>query len=291
MSGVVSGVGKVFTSVVGGVAKVGKAILGVGTSVFTGGAAAGAGGLTGVVGSMGGGSVLGSILTGAITQAGVGALLGGVIGSVTGAGFGKGALYGALGGAVTGGLSGAMGGGLFQSAGLGTPQAYAPSAGGAGAGRGATPGGPSLGGGTAVADTAGGGGLMSGLNKETLASMVGGAGDAVTGWLERKQIAEERQKDREVITDEQDRRYASYKGVVPGALNTGTYDNSGIPTPGEKWGERQPMAPQVGSQPAPQQQVASIAPAAITPPAQNAAQKFRYVYDKESGSVVQKAIA
>ncbi|GAA4108919.1 hypothetical protein ACFFTN_01500 [Aminobacter aganoensis] len=67
MSGVVSSIGKAFTSVVSGVAKVGKAVLGVGASVFTGGAAAGAGGLGSIAS---GGGVLGNILSGASKIAG-----------------------------------------------------------------------------------------------------------------------------------------------------------------------------------------------------------------------------
>ncbi|WP_395451206.1 hypothetical protein ACHMW7_16270 [Aminobacter sp. UC22_36] len=67
MSGVVSGIGKVFSSVVSGVAKVGKAVLGVGASVFTGGAASGAGGIGSIAS---GGGVLGNILSGASKIAG-----------------------------------------------------------------------------------------------------------------------------------------------------------------------------------------------------------------------------
>lgn len=67
MSGIVSGIGKAFTSVVSGVAKVGKAILGVGASVFTGGAASGAGGIGSIAS---GGGVLGNIFSGAAKMAG-----------------------------------------------------------------------------------------------------------------------------------------------------------------------------------------------------------------------------
>ena len=42
MSGIVSGIGKVFSTVTSGVARVGKAIMGVGATTFTAGAATGA---------------------------------------------------------------------------------------------------------------------------------------------------------------------------------------------------------------------------------------------------------
>ena len=82
MSGIVSGIGKVFSTVTSGVARVGKAIMGVGATTFTAGAATGAaplasGGLAGIVQKFTGTSTLGNILTGAITQAGYGALIGG----------------------------------------------------------------------------------------------------------------------------------------------------------------------------------------------------------------------
>lgn len=129
MSGIVSGITKVFSAVGSSVAKVGKAVVGVGASLFSSGAASGAGsmasgGLSGVVQSVTGSGVLGNILTGAITTAGYGALIGGAVGALTGQGFGKGALMGGLGGAALGGLSGAMGGGLLSSA---TPTGLAPT--------------------------------------------------------------------------------------------------------------------------------------------------------------------
>ena len=114
MSGIVSGIGKVFSTVTSGVARVGKAIMGVGATTFTAGAATGAaplasGGLAGIVQKFTGTSTLGNILTGAITQAGNGALIGGAVSAMTGGSFGKGALIGGLGGAVSGGLFGAAG--------------------------------------------------------------------------------------------------------------------------------------------------------------------------------------
>lgn len=111
MSGVVSGLGKVFQTVGSAAARVSSAVMGVGKTVFTAGAAAGApsmasGGFTSVLDKLAGTGVLRNVLTGAVKQAGVGALVGGGIGALTGQGFGKGALIGGLGGAVTGGLGG-----------------------------------------------------------------------------------------------------------------------------------------------------------------------------------------
>ena len=66
MSGIVSGIGKVFSTVTSGVARVGKAIMGVGATTFTAGAATGAaplasGGLAGIVQNFTGTSTLGKI--------------------------------------------------------------------------------------------------------------------------------------------------------------------------------------------------------------------------------------
>lgn len=107
MSGVVSGITKVFSAVGSATARVGKAVAGVGASVFTAGAATGAGslasgGLSGAVQSVAGKGVLSNVLTGAIKMAVPGA----VIGAVTGQGVMKGALMGGLGGAVMGGMGG-----------------------------------------------------------------------------------------------------------------------------------------------------------------------------------------
>lgn len=114
MSGIVSGITKVFTTVGTAVARVGRAVLGVGATTFTAGAASGAGsmasgGLSGIISRFTGGGVLGNVLTGALTQAGYGALIGGAASALTGGSFAKGALMGAAGGALSGGLMGAAG--------------------------------------------------------------------------------------------------------------------------------------------------------------------------------------
>ncbi|KQT54623.1 hypothetical protein ASG43_03285 [Aureimonas sp. Leaf454] len=130
MSGIVSGITKVFQSVGSAVARVGQAVSAVGAATFTAGAATGAkslasGGLSQVASSMGN-SVLGNVLTGAVKQAAMGAIIGGGISALTGNGFGKGALMGGLGGAVTGGLTGlASGTGLMPAAATTAPAADA----------------------------------------------------------------------------------------------------------------------------------------------------------------------
>lgn len=115
MSGLVSGIGKVFSTVGNAVTRVASSVIGVGAAATTAAVATGAGsmasgGLNGVVSGLTGGGVLGNVITGAIKTAGYGALIGGVVGMVTGQGFGKGALMGAAGGALTGGLMAGMGG-------------------------------------------------------------------------------------------------------------------------------------------------------------------------------------
>lgn len=135
MSGIASGITKVFSAVGQTAAKVSQAVMGVGASTFTAGAATGAkslaaGGLSGFARSAGR-STLGNMVSGAIRQAGIGAVIGAGVGAVTGQGAMKGALYGGLGGAVTGAATGA-----FQPTGVGppgaggsgmTPNSYAPT--------------------------------------------------------------------------------------------------------------------------------------------------------------------
>lgn len=113
MSGLVSGIGKVFSTVGNAATRVASSVLGVGAATQTAAVATGAGsmasgGLNGFLSNLTGGGVLGNVVSGAIKQAGYGALLGGIVGAVTGQGFGKGALMGAAGGALTGGLMAGM---------------------------------------------------------------------------------------------------------------------------------------------------------------------------------------
>ncbi|MEM7709373.1 MAG: hypothetical protein AAF264_01200 [Pseudomonadota bacterium] len=109
MSSIVSGVAKVFKPVAAAATKIGGAVAQVGKSVFTAGAAAGAGpiasgGLSAVAKNAGGG-VLSNMLSGAAKTAAVGAVVGGLTSAATGGSFAKGALTGGLGGAVVGGVS------------------------------------------------------------------------------------------------------------------------------------------------------------------------------------------
>jgi hypothetical protein len=110
MSGLVSGITKVFTSIGTGVAKLGSAVRGAGATLFTAGAATGSG-LTSAAtqggplsGLLGGGGALGNVLSGAIKQGLSGGLIGGAVGSLTGEGFAKGFKQGGIVGAIGGGL-------------------------------------------------------------------------------------------------------------------------------------------------------------------------------------------
>ena len=110
MSGLVSGITKVFSSLGTGAAKLGSAVRAAGATLFTAGAATG-GGLTtaatqgsGLSKLLGGGGVLGSVLGGAVNQAMKGGLIGGIMGQVAGTGFGTGFKQGAIAGGVTGGV-------------------------------------------------------------------------------------------------------------------------------------------------------------------------------------------
>lgn len=235
MSGLVSGLTKVFTSVGSGIAKVGKAVLGVGASLFTGGAAPG--GLGGVLNGLTGGGVLGNMLTGAIKQAGIGALIGGAIGAVSGAGFGKGALYGALGGAATGALSGS---GLFSAAGLtpaDTPTGVTPTGSSAGSGAAAAAATAPV---TAAAPSAGKG-LFSFLNSETGGSLIAGLGEGLMGYAQGKMEEKQREEDRQFLLDKEERLRRSYDVPVealPGGGTGATLPVTQRPTPAQKYDRR-----------------------------------------------------
>jgi hypothetical protein len=129
MSGLVSGITKIFSSLGTGAATLGSAVRAAGASLFTAGAATGTG-LTAAAsgggalgGLLGGGSVLGNVLGGAIKQGLTGGLIGGIVGGISGEGFGKGFKQGGLLGAVTGGVTSGLGG-LFSIG--GTAQATEP---------------------------------------------------------------------------------------------------------------------------------------------------------------------
>lgn len=270
MSGIVSGITKVFSSVGSAVARVGSAVAGVGASVFTSGAASGAGsmasgGLSSVASGFGG--TLGKVLTGAISQAAIGAVIGGGISALTGNGFGKGALMGGLAGAATGGLTGLMSGGA--PAGLATDTGLATAATPTGlAPVGKTASAPSsipgkisldaagdanlasrlgdqsaglMGGGGEVA--AAGGGLGSFLTSETGGNILSGLGDAYGKYADYKQKdkqldmqAEEYDKDRAFKLDQEMRIRDSY-AVDPSVLHgPASPDTTARPTPAQAYG-------------------------------------------------------
>lgn len=248
MSGIASGIGKVFTSVVSGVRHIGQAVMGVGATAFTAGAANAAapmatGGFSGVIQNLAGGGVLGNILSGAVRQAGYGALLGGAIGAATGQGFGKGALIGGLGGAVTGGLSGLGGGkGLFAAAGL-QPGGSGVIPGNTATGMVAT-GSTASGAGqplqsgyagapaqvAATTPTSAGGGLFSFLNSEAGGGLLAGLGQGLMGYQQAQAAADESQADRQFLLDKEQRLRDSYNidpNLLPG--NTPTYQPQALP--------------------------------------------------------------
>lgn len=240
MSGVVSGIGKVFQAAVGGVARITQAVSAVGKTVFTAGAATGAGsmasgGLNGIISSFAGNGVLGNILTGAIKTAIPGALVGAAVGGLTGTGVLKGALMGGAGGAVMGGF-GAMAGVVPGN----TPTGVEPT--------GTTTGAPSAlpqpsfdarwGGNPAppvVTPTApapaiapgatpapaGGNGFMSMFQGQTGAALLSGLGQGGAAYLQQKSLEEEAQRDRDAIMQRQQRITDSYN-VDPAVLAGGS---------------------------------------------------------------------
>lgn len=272
MSGIVSGLGKVFQAVSQTAVKVGQAVAGVGSTLFTAGAATGAGpmatgGFTNLIKNFTGNGVLGNVLSGAITQAGFGALAGGAIGALTGQGFGKGALIGGLGGAVTGGL-----GGLAGAAGLGaqtpvdgivtgsTPTGLAPtgstgaiqSVNAAPAVSGQPQGAISTAAATAApvaaaAAPAASGGIMGGLGKfltsETGGGLIAGLGKGLGAYMDQKAKADEAQKDRQYLIDKEQRLQDSYNvdpSVLPGNVGGGNAQQPSQPrqSPTERFSRR-----------------------------------------------------
>ncbi|MCV0395485.1 MAG: hypothetical protein K5872_22315 [Rhizobiaceae bacterium] len=265
MSGLVSGIGKIFQTVTSGIARVGKAVMGVGSTLFTAGAASGAapmasGGLSGFIQNFTGGGVLGNVLTGAITQAGYGALIGGAVGALTGQGFGKGALMGGLGGALMGGIAGSQGINLDPFAGgqqatdSGITSSISPT--------GAAPTGqtkaipamppatdmpsarvaqafgeptiytPAEGFGAPVRQ--GGGGLGQFLSSETGGSLIQGLGKGLGDYMAAKERKDAAEADRQFLREKEDRLRASYS-VDPSVLHGPVTPSTGRPTPDQKY--------------------------------------------------------
>lgn len=269
MSGVLSGVTKVFSAVGSAAAKVTSSIASVGASVFTAGAATGAGSIAqGGLSNLFGSGTLGKVLSGAVSRAVPGALMGGIAGAVTGQGFMKGAMMGGLGGAAFGGVEAAMGGGgLFQTSAMNNdptvkdpwggmrgedpgidytatgsiggglmPDAEMPTVPVQKTGRNMTQGGFDMG---RFGDPAGaqgidvlgaidrtatspsgqqsGGLLQKGLDflgSERGGNLLAGLGKGGMEYLQAKQIAEEKEKDREFLRQKQQTITNSYKGTV-----------------------------------------------------------------------------
>jgi hypothetical protein len=252
MSGLVSGLGKVFTAVGSGVARIGQAVKGVASTVFTAGAATGSVGAA----AQGASGVLGTILNGALKQAVGGALIGGAVGALTGTGFGKGMLIGGLGGALSGGLSAAAGLGGPQAlsgnsppapsvpgiASAATPTGVAPTgvtgpaaaspAGGALAAAGHMP----VAGSAIAAAPAAGGGFMNFLKSETGGQLIAGLGTGLGKFLEAKERRDEAQRDRDFLEAKEQRLRDSYS-VDPSALagNTPAPPSVSRPTPAQKY--------------------------------------------------------
>lgn len=256
MSGVASGIGKVFSAVGNAAARVGTAVKGVAATVFTAGAASGAGpmasgGLSGVVSNFTGGGVLGNILTGAITQAGYGALIGGAIGAATGTGFGKGALMGAAAGGVSGGLMGAAGMNVDPLATGGVVPGDSPT--------GMLPTGTTAAGDVATqrvgqafsngvgeaipvspaSPVATGGGFGQFMNSETAGGLLSGLGKGYGSYMEAEATKEAAQADRDFLRDKEQRMQDSYN-VDPSALHQAPADvtGTGRPVPAQKYARK-----------------------------------------------------
>jgi hypothetical protein len=256
MSGIVSGVSKVFSTVGQAAARVGSAVTGVGASVFSAGAATGAGamasgGLNGVVQSVAGKGVLSNVLSGAIKTALPGMVIGGAVGAMTGTGFMKGALMGGLGGAAMGGFNaysagmqpGVDGmttgstGGLGSAAGGSRPSQTgdnrAASSPTFGPGVDPTTGqavttastGATVPGTTRAGDLAQEGqkgGLGAFLNSDTFNSVIGGVGQGMIEKAKVDAIAAENQKNRDFQKANQQRITDSYD-VSSSSLNRGRF--------------------------------------------------------------------
>ena len=272
MSGLVSGVTKIFSSIGTGVAKLGSAVRAVGASLFTAGAATGTGVASaasgGFGGLLGGGGVLGNMLGGAVKQAVSGGLIGGIIGGVTGQGFGAGLKQGALSGAVSGGVGAGVEGLFATPSGVdpmttgsteplvraNTPTGAAPNirrVGGAGSQPGnfgglgtaamAATAGAGAGAG-AGGTTAGGGGLLGGLGNflktEGGAGLISGLGAGIGEYMKAKSEQEIAEADRQFLLDKE-RRITEGYDVPTSALVGGTAraaDTTVRPTPAQAYG-------------------------------------------------------
>jgi hypothetical protein len=203
MSGAVSAIGKVFSSVAGGISTaVGSAVSGVGAIVGTA-ASAGAslfsGGGSSLLSSLtgGGGGILGSLLNGAVNVVSQG--VGGIINTGS-------QLLGGLGEATSSGLGGGM------AAGASAVGAEAPS----------------------FLSKAG-----SFLGSEQGAGLIGGLGKGLMEYEKMEQDAKERQKDRDYLLGKEMRIRNSYNvdpASLPNGASAGPGDPTQRPTPATQYG-------------------------------------------------------
>jgi hypothetical protein len=208
MSGIVSGLGKIFTSVASRLSTaLGSAVTGVGATVATAGAATGgglfSGGISSIVGGLGTGTgVLGNILNGVVNVATKG--LGGLV--ETGMSAGRG-LMSAFSPAVDAAASTAGIGGMAQGAAEAAPGFF---------------------------DKAG-----DFLTSEAGAGLIGGLGK---GWAEYEKAQmeqEESQKDRDYLLAKEMRIRDSYNvpgSALPDGASTGVVNDANRPTPATQYG-------------------------------------------------------
>ncbi|ESZ60639.1 hypothetical protein NL532_24010 [Mesorhizobium sp. C120A] len=198
MSGVVSSIGKVFSSVVKGVSTaIGSAVGGVGAIIGTA-ASAGSSLLGGGAGSLlsglgGGGGILGSLLNGAMNVMTKG--LGGLVD---------------FGSQMAGGAT-ALGGGMAAGASAAGGAAMAPS----------------------FLSKAG-----SFLTSETGAGLIGGIGKGLMEYEKMEQEAKERQKDRNYLLGKENRIRDSYNvdpASLPNGAGAGPGDGIQRPTPAQAY--------------------------------------------------------
>lgn len=270
MSGIAKSVGKVFKKVTKAASKILPAVLAVGATVFTAGAALGlpamSSGWGGAVSSVfGSGSTLGNVLTGAITQAGYGAALGGAASALGGGSFADGAGMGAAAGALGGGLMAGLGGGTdllagrvgqttanrfdtaFSTAGSagsgnmtpGAVQTYATARGLMPPSIAATPA-PAA---PAAASSAPAGGLMSflGNNQQVIGQTLAGVGGGLMQGMAVRDAAKAREQEQARITGSYDVDPAALAGTGSSPQTT-----TGQPTATQAYARRDVSKPMSG---------------------------------------------
>lgn len=207
MSGLLSGIGKVFAPVIDGIGRVGQAISAVGATGFTAAAATGAapiasGGLSGIISSLtGSNGVLGSILNGL-----TGVAAAGPAGVIT-------AGAGALPVAAAKGFGAALGPALDT----GMVAAATPT-------------------GLAATGSTGFGAVGDFLSSETGGNLLAGIGKGMGSYQEQEAQAARDQAMYDFKNAQEERLRESYE--VPAnafAGNQGGVDNTPRPTPGQRW--------------------------------------------------------